>query len=527
MSQYPVISFNQYSGTDSKDQLFMFAPSAKDLAMWAGIPRKGWKIRMLFQRWITPTRKKQLNDFWEHASGVEGDSVIPVPTAIVVALRKDLVPDQNGFIDLNYDCPLDNLNSNEEKLTHLAKEILPELIDRLDQSSKEEISTLRDEFNSERIPSYTEDAVLEFCFQLVWMEKNPSDFIEKCELSEDDIASLINSMDSMARPAVVIDGQHRLLGACDMPNAENIFLPTVAVSKSDWFSQIFQFVIINQKAKPIEPSILHDIFGSSLTSHEQKNMRLTFKAVDIDIEEDIAASVAGKDPTSPFKGKIKIKLEDEQPGAIKGFITDGTLKTLIQGSGSDPSQRGFRNNEEFFDKYIKFRYNRDEWEDWIDGKWREYWFALWTEVSEHYLSKNWKRHKPEGAKYADIWSEGSNLTKGVGLKVFQSFIMERLIEYSSAANPYIEAANDADDDLKENFLKKADKYLLPDNIDDFRKLVREEVLDKIDVRFFSVNWKKSLDTQTGRTELHGALQHVFKKTKDGQSWSTGLELFRA
>ena len=38
---YQYIDFNQFDGTEGNDRLLMFAPKAKDLATWAGIPKKG------------------------------------------------------------------------------------------------------------------------------------------------------------------------------------------------------------------------------------------------------------------------------------------------------------------------------------------------------------------------------------------------------------------------------------------------------------------------------------------------------
>jgi hypothetical protein len=62
----------------------MFAPLAKDLANWAGIPRKGWHIRMLFQRWITEARENELKSFWKEA--ISATDPVLGPSAIVVAI---------------------------------------------------------------------------------------------------------------------------------------------------------------------------------------------------------------------------------------------------------------------------------------------------------------------------------------------------------------------------------------------------------------------------------------------------------
>lgn len=88
MPTYPIIKFNQYESGTSEDELYLFAAPAKAIAQWAGIPRKGWQIRMLFQRWITDSRKKELINFWKRASepGPDERHIIG-PTAIVVAIQ--------------------------------------------------------------------------------------------------------------------------------------------------------------------------------------------------------------------------------------------------------------------------------------------------------------------------------------------------------------------------------------------------------------------------------------------------------
>ena len=66
--EFPVIRFNQYESAGSDDELLLFSAPAKAIAGWAGIPRKGWHVRMLYQRWITPGRERELKEFWDRAS---------------------------------------------------------------------------------------------------------------------------------------------------------------------------------------------------------------------------------------------------------------------------------------------------------------------------------------------------------------------------------------------------------------------------------------------------------------------------
>ncbi len=107
MTAYPVITFEQFQSGTGKDALILFAAPAKAIASWAGIPRKGWNIRMLYQRWITPSREQEVTDFWRVASTKSGkdDEFILGPTALTIAIRQPPVLENNA-IGLEYHSPL-------------------------------------------------------------------------------------------------------------------------------------------------------------------------------------------------------------------------------------------------------------------------------------------------------------------------------------------------------------------------------------------------------------------------------------
>jgi len=61
MTRYPVIRFHQFADGDQDDDLlYLFAAPASAIAAWAGIPRKGWRVRMLYQRWVTQVASERL-----------------------------------------------------------------------------------------------------------------------------------------------------------------------------------------------------------------------------------------------------------------------------------------------------------------------------------------------------------------------------------------------------------------------------------------------------------------------------------
>src|SRR5690606_38611448 len=96
---------------------------------------------------------------------------------------------------------------------------------------------------------------------------------------------------------------------------------------------IYQFVVVNEKAKRVETSLLTDIFGSSLTRPEQRYLRGKLARVKCEIEPRIAATVASRDPRSPFFNMVKVKLEGAAPGNANPYIPETAIRYLIEGGG--------------------------------------------------------------------------------------------------------------------------------------------------------------------------------------------------
>lgn len=498
---YPVLPFNQFGREDDSDQLLLFAPKAKDLAAWAGIPRKGWRIRMLFQRWVTPGRERELGQFWATAAteGIHG------PSAVIVAIQ-DEPRIVNGEIQLEYNSPIDEGMTPGERLAILAEEIAPRVEGRLRQ---EDFDLLREFANSplQELPAVGHDYVFEFALQLAQMRADPSWFIGTNHISAEELPGLITSMEALVRPALIVDGQHRLWGAQSVDR--DIYLPVVAFAKADWVQQIYQFVVINEKAQKVDPELLNDIFASSLTPSEQERMRRRFARVKVDIEERIAGVLAGREDQSPFYAMVRLSLPNPPESERNAYISQTIIQSLIEGGRG---AHGWRSNDEFYEHYVRPAFpNRADWEDWRTGSWRRYWFAFWSEVRDHYRPR---AKKVKGKDY-EIWDkvEQTNLTKGVGLKMLQRFFMERAIAWSKEATAGREILEQHLGKQKawEAIEDSVRKQALPPDIDEFRQQVRERFLDRLPVRFFTAGWEASLDDATGHERLLFQMKDAFER----------------
>ena len=113
--------------------------------------------------------------------------------------------------------------------------------------------------------------------------------------------------------------------------AGDVFLPTVAISHSDWTRRIYQFVVINEKAQKVDSETLNDIFASSLTPTEQAAMREGFVRVKVDIQERIAGVIAGRDKESPFYQMVTLNLPNPPASEASAYISQKIIQSLIEG----------------------------------------------------------------------------------------------------------------------------------------------------------------------------------------------------
>ncbi|KQY07980.1 hypothetical protein ASD37_08390 [Mycobacterium sp. Root135] len=457
---------------------------------------------MLYQRWITESRQQEVIGFWNQASKRRSDEprkYLVGPNAITAALFDDPIID-NGKLILSYDRPFRDEDSLTDKLAACAGIVMNRMRPRL---TVDELSVL-----SSGPPwpdlAFAHNYVLESLCQIQWAFLDPQDFIDKNEIEESSVRQLVESLEALCRPALIVDGQHRLFGAANA-DAE-ILLPVVAIPSSPWMEQIYQFVVINEKAKKVDSSLLTDIFGSSLTPSEQTLIRRQLVAAGASVDPRIAAVVASRDVGSPFYGMVKINLDGDPPGIAKGFIPDATIRQLIDGgSGS----KGWRSDDSFYEKFVSPTFpDRQEWDSYSDGLWRPYWFAFWSAVKEWYNAE----------ASLDLWSEKqSNLTKAVTLKLFQKLFMAQaatrvegvLVSRATLVDVLGEEVAD------EKLLESIEKVAIPRTPEEFAEMVRSWFLqDGVPVRVFEYPWVSSLDDSSGQQALYEELEEAFKHSKD-------------
>lgn len=486
----------------------MFSAKATDLWSWAGVPRKGWGARMLYQRWITESRQQEVIEFWNAVSKPQNNQpreYLVGPTALTVAIYDDPVID-DGQLVLTYERPFNDDDSDSDKLAACAKIVVDRMRPRL---TGEELVLLEDPAKR------SEDALqynyfLQSLCEIKDMSDDSEKFIQDNEMTQDAIASLVTSLEALCRPALIVDGQHRLYGAANS-ESDPIYLPVVAIPNSPWMEQIYQFVVINEKAKKVESSLLTDIFGSSLTPSEQVVIRAQLAVAGASIEPRIAAVIAGRESESPFFNMVKVQLEGDPPGGTPGFISEATIRQLIDGGSG--GALGWRSDDEFYEFYVRPTFEeRPVWEKWNDGRWRDYWFAFWSEV------RDWYNAEAAKAKEPPLWhAKISNLTKAVSLRLFQRLFMEEAIKRVKGVLVSRDALVEAlgEDQAEQTLTEMVERYAIPDNVDDFATSVRSWFLtDGVPVRVFLYPWVTSLDVSSGQDALMQEFREAFEASRD-------------
>lgn len=183
------------------------------------------------------------------------------------------------------------------------------------------------------------------------------------------------------KPAMIIDGQHRLLGVMKHDPATRLNVVALVNASDDEIA--FQFLVVNNKASKVANNHL-----KALALHYQDDALGTrLRTVRMSISQHLDfVGFADTEPNSPFKGKIEWPNNPE----TEGFVAANAIESSIA--------------------YLKQK-RVPEFED--DGILLGFFFALWSPVAE---------------KWAPCFAKDSNLMKKVSILVLTEFLADNLIQ---------------------------------------------------------------------------------------------------
>jgi hypothetical protein len=272
-------------------------------------------------------------------------------------------------------------------------------------------------------------------------------------------------IEGVSKPGLIIDGQHRVFGAKNVSEFD-VRLPVVILPGLAFAEQVFQFYVLNSKARPLKPTELRRIISTSLTNAEIDQLYARFLAAGIEAEEARWTHEVNTDPASPFR--MRIDFGYEEPGAV---IPENVADQVVRAFMKMPLG--------------KYRQLIDPLGDrWTDAANRlELFFWFWAAIKEVYATA-WAR-----AEAAADEGRKPQLFMKVALLTLQTFLLNRFVTALPYRNP-------------------ADPPPLSSQ-DEVRNMVKS-TLTNLPEDFFEKEWKlKQIDTTEGRKQLEQFMEAVW------------------
>ena len=493
--------------------LVSFVAPAEELLSWAGIPRRSEQNLSGFQRTDDPIRIGKAKSYFEMpdnqsptalvvgihppphddsrrvtlelTGGNDGDSIRPCRLtidydydAVDLATAIELVRRQ-----LEYRLGAVEEDDEEEMEAELEGQIANEIDAMgdtiaeptdLEVDGAEQVAVIGDEEDEDE--AAVEDEEIELGRSILRRLLDRLEDPAWCAEQEEAIRDL-------AKPATVIDGQHRVKGAeaCE----RNIPFAVCAIFDCPWPEQVFQFTVVNYTAKGIPDQFITANAALSLTKGELDELADRLVQADVKVIEYELMKIVQFDDRSPFFELVDLT-EKRNPTKI-GY------RTMVQ-----VAREWYNGRHAVFDLILPNIYpdlhgrgaKSARISRWKNGDWGEFFLDFWRVVHDEYA------RDPSHEDGFLLWDVGnSQLVNAVVLLELQ--------------RAYLKNLNDQDEEFFA--LSPTD-----DLVRDMRtKLVRraEKFIEWFPSSFFATKWgMTSLNTGPGRLVLQQTLpQFVDKK----------------
>ncbi|SFP81215.1 hypothetical protein [Enterovibrio norvegicus] len=442
---YDAIAFKQ---TDDSDWNISFSANALEISNWAGIPQKKNFDSVEssgFQRTIKLERMNSLISFYSEQKNI-------IQNPLLCASRNSSDQNKPGVFftaDSNQTgeysrkgkvkIMVEDYSSMTLKETLVMfKESLelrvPELAEsELDQSLLNEIKkTFFEDDSYVKSDDLSSEALVELESSHIadlWQETQCRiETLNEAETEPDSILGFDKeALISYLLPATMVDGQHRLKGAIAqfetmrdkpelMEEVENYILsgkspveaqaliedkyirklPVSLILSDDPAEHVFQFVVVNQKATPINTALLGTIVSTTLSSDELERVSHRLKNADIPLEDSQAVSFATRDRRSPFFNLVQTGITGENGGKIPWTVMKTIVSMFKDLKGakfySDTVKTDFA---DLWKRRLLLSSNIVEGDDleekmkhWCsdDGAWKEVFLVFWCKIRDEFGS---------------------------------------------------------------------------------------------------------------------------------------------
>lgn len=267
------------------------------------------------------------------------------------------------------------------------------------------------------------------------------------------------------KPALVIDGQHRLKGIAEY--SKDMHLNIVAMLGADSDEKAFQFLVINNKASKVSPDHIRAL---NVNYSDALPERLLTARLAVN-ENVTSVQIADTDSESPFKGLIKWPnnwVYKGQDAEKAGFIAPAAIEGAIS--------------------HIKSKRVADlDDEETVD----DFFLAIWSEIKSEW-----------SAQFAqNSIANPTKLLDKVSIITLTQFLVGQLISMARGKNT---------------------RFSLAD-IERVRVSTRD-LLGGLNPEFWVMEWKSaSYDTRAGRDLLFDAIDRMYGNLSDGREWHMDLD----
>jgi len=241
-----------------------------------------------------------------------------------------------------------------------------------------------------------------------------------------------DAMISFLRPIVVVDGQHRLRAAVEsakeIVKQDNYYkdliekaiidnkyepeevqkhieteaarkLPVSLLMNTDPAEQVFQFVVVNQKATPINTALLGTIISTSLSNEELTRVSDRLESAGIKLEESRAVTYLTRYQKSPFFDLVDRGISSNRKDLLKWNVLASIAKIFRDLKGGKLFHESVDHADKWKRDYLSESKIVENWEVegyedalmyWrkLDGCWRDIFIVFWTSVRDKLSVQN-------------------------------------------------------------------------------------------------------------------------------------------
>lgn len=304
-----------------------------------------------------------------------------------------------------------------------------------------------------------------------------------------------DAMEAYLKPVVLVDGQHRLLGALKAARDAMDSDPDVIGRISTLLAQgtpqhevsdrlleerarhlpisllldhhpgehVFQFVVVNQKATPVRPALLATIISTSLSESELEPISDRLENAGVPLKSSRAISFFARHPSSPFVGRVARGLADEGSDLLPWTVLGQLVAIFRDLSGArfyheakmdyaDKWKRSYLERSKLMADAVQSGGSAyDAWRD-PDGPWKAVFIAFWSAVRDVLGNQT----NPDAANF---WGKPriSNLFNKPSLTTLATDFFAFLVETRKTIDDASEVASLVDDwliDVDRNYFAR-------------------------------------------------------------------------